>query len=166
MDHEVSDDYSISVMWMEFIVNLKYNIIKTAMRPLEGKGTVKQPLEPSRFKCKCWHLQIWTLLHTDPIWRGFSEQCTSRRHYSSCSLDIKQDCTGKQFSLTFKLVFVYFSSATLPSTGHEVGKFHDFFIAHLFDMTTRNHWGWKHCICSQPVLSDDPAKHCSLQIIS
>lgn len=95
-----------------------------------------------------------------------SEQCTSKRHYSSCSLDIKQDCTGKQACLTFKLVFVYFSSATLPSTGHEVGKFHDSFIAHLFDMATRNHWGWKRCVCSQPVLSDDPAKHCSLEIIS
>lgn len=58
-------------------------------------------------------------------------------NYSSCSLDIKQDCTGKQACLTFKLVFVYFLSATLPSTGHEVGKFHDSFIACLFDMTTR-----------------------------
>ena len=58
----------------------------------------------------------------------------------------------------FTHLSVYFSSATLPSTGYEMTKFSHSF-KDKFVIKTRNHWGWK-CMCPKSVLFDYPARHC------
>lgn len=55
--------------------------------------------------------------------------------------------SGKQ--TFFMHLSVYFSSATLPSTGYEMTKFYPSFKV-MFTIKTRNHLGWK-CICPKSV---------------
>lgn len=60
----------------------------------------------------------------------------------------------------FTHLSVYFSSATLPSTGYDMTKFYHSFKV-LFTIKTRNHLGWKY-MCPNSVLFDYPVRHCYL----